>query len=146
MSKFLYTIGFAVMIIFTGCAKEGAVKYEGNSYKKIKHVMEGRVINTRDAYIADTGTGATIGTIIGAIAGSTIGRGKGSTLASLGGAIIGGVAGSEANEKNAQELTVVLDRGETIVVISVGTSLKEGDRVKIIKDDNEAASVYKIEE
>ena len=63
----------------------------------------------------------------------------------LGGSILGGVAGSEVNEKNAQELTVILDTNETIVVISVGTSLKAGDRVGIVKDENEVASVYKIE-
>ncbi len=146
MSKVLYSLSFAVLLIFAGCAKEGAVRYEGDSYKSIKHIMEGEVLKTRDVYVADTGTGATIGTIIGAIAGSTVGSGKGRTLSSLGGAIIGGVAGSEVNTKNAQELTVRLDSNETIVAVSVGTSLNVGDRVRIVKDDNEVASVYKIEE
>lgn len=133
-----------LLFIFTGCARDGAVKYEGDSYKKIKQVLIGDVIQMRHVYIEDDGSGTVIGAITGAVLGSTIGKGNGKTLSVLGGTILGGMAGKEVNEKNAQELTVSLNSGKEIVVISKGTDLIVGNRVRIIKDDNEVAAVHKI--
>lgn len=144
MKKSISILSIVLLFIFTGCANDGAVRYDGKSYKSIKQVLMGDVIEMRNVYIQDDGSGKILGAIIGAVLGSTIGDGKGQTLSVLGGTILGGMAGDKINEKNAQELTVALENGEVIVAISKGTSLQVGDSVRIIKDDNEVAAVHKI--
>lgn len=144
MNKFFSIISIALLLVFAGCANDGAVRYEGKSYKEIKQVLVGDVIEMRNVYVEDDGSGKILGAIIGAVLGSTVGKGDGKTLAVLGGAIIGGAAGDKVNEKNAQELTVNLDNGDVIVVISKGTTLLVGDRVRIIKDGNEVAAVKRV--
>jgi len=144
MKKIISIFSLSLLFIFTGCARDGAVKYEGKSYKKIKQVIVGDVIEMRNVYVEDDGSGKIIGAIIGGVLGTTMGKGDGTTLTVLGGTILGGMAGDKINEKNAQELTVSLNTGEVIVVISKGTELIVGDTVRIIKDDNEVAAVHKV--
>lgn len=131
-------------LILTACSNKGTISYDNEGYKQIKEVIEGKVIEARNVYIKDDGTGKIIGAIAGTVLGSTIGKGDGSTLAALGGAILGGVVGNEANKSNAQELTVTLDNKKNIVIISKETQIKVGDKIRIIKVDNEIQSVYKI--
>jgi len=141
----LSTLGLAfTLILFTACSNKSGVAYDYEGYKQIKEVIEGKVIEVRNVYIKDDGTGKIIGAIAGTVLGSTIGKGDGSTLAALGGAILGGVVGNEINKSNAQELTVTLDSKKTIVVISKETQIAVGDKIRIIKVDNEIQSVYKI--
>jgi outer membrane lipoprotein SlyB len=133
-----------LLFVFTGCSQRNSVAYDAENANKINRVIVGKIINIRGVYIKDDGKGSTIGAIIGGIAGSTIGKGDGSTLAGLGGAILGGVIGSKINKNNAQELTVSLQNGETIVVLSKGTHLQVGDSVRIVKVNDNVSTVYKI--
>lgn len=144
MKKFMSIFTLTLIILFTGCANDGAVRYEGKNYREIKQVSVGDIIEMRNVYVEDDGSGKVLGAIIGGVLGSTIGKGDGKTLAVLGGAILGGVAGDKINEKNAQELTVDLDNGEIIVVISKGTTFVVGERVRIIKDGNRVAAVKRV--
>lgn len=144
MKKMTSTISLVLVFLFTGCSKDNLVAYDTQNYKKIKQVTSGKIINLRDVYIKDDGKGAVIGSVVGAVIGSTIGKGNGSTLAGVGGAILGGVIGNKINETNAQELTVLLDDGKKVVVLSKGTALKVGNKVNIISVDNEVSTVYQI--
>lgn len=144
MKKMISTISLVLVFLFTGCAKDNLVAYDAQNYKKIKQVTSGKIINLRAVYIKDDGKGAVIGSVVGAVIGSTIGKGNGSTLAGVGGAILGGVIGNKINETNAQELTVLLDDGKKVVVLSKGTALKVGNKVNIISVDNEVSTVYQI--
>lgn len=145
MKKTISILIFVFALLFTGCAdKNNSVAYDAKGYNKIKQASIGQIISLRNVYIKDNGTGSFIGATIGAVLGSTVGRGAGSTLASLGGGILGAVVGNEANKTNSQELTVTLDDGRTIVVLSKGTHLQVGDRVRIVTSGNEVSSVHKL--
>ena len=145
MRKVVFLISFLLTVVFTGCVRDGAVPYEGKDYSTIKHILTGEVINVRKIYIKDDGTGTALGAVIGTVLGSTIGRGDGSTLGTVGGAVLGGMAGNKINEVDAQELTVKLEKGETVVVVSKGTQFQTGDKIRIVTTNNEVSSVYKID-
>jgi len=144
MNKYILFIALLLVFIFTGCANNNSTRYDGRSYSQIKEILIGKVIETRDVTIDDTGTGTVVGGVVGGALGSTIGGGKGRTLSLVGGALAGAFAGSKLNEKNAQELTVTLNSGKTIVVVTKGTRISNGDRVKIVKDGNNVAAVHKL--
>jgi outer membrane lipoprotein SlyB len=77
------------------------------------------------------------GGIVGGAAASG-GRGVGGALAQAGGSVVGAVAGQAVEEaatrKRAQEVTVHLDDGRTVVVTqdSDGGLFRDGDRVRIL--------------
>jgi len=134
-----------VTLLFSGCASSNGPEYDGSTYQEIKKFETGRVEGVRHVVISDNGAGTFIGALTGAIIGSTMGQGNGSTLASLAGGLGGAYVGSEINKANAQELSVKLDNGEHIVVISKGKEFEVGDRVKIIKNGNRVDQVYKLD-
>lgn len=134
-----------LFLLFAGCANNNKVAYESNNASKINSVLEGKIIKSRSVYIKDSGTGTTVGAVIGGVLGSTIGEGDGSTLAALGGGILGAIVGSKINESNAQELTVKLVNNEIVVVISKETTFQVGDNIRIVKNDNDISNVYKID-
>jgi len=144
MNKFLTLISIVVLLIFTGCANSGTPTYSGKDYSQIKEILVGDIIEVRYVAIEGEGLGTVLGAVIGGVLGSTMGRGTGKTLTTLGGAVVGGVAGKELNKKEAQELVVTLDSGKDIVVISKGTHFAVGERVRIIKNGNEVASVKRV--
>lgn len=138
-------IGLGFILVITGCANSnGTTKYDGNSYNQIKEILIGEVIDVRAVTVADSGGGKILGAIVGGVLGSTMGGGSGTRLTTTAGALAGGAAGNAANSKAAQELTVTLDSGKTIVVVSKGTEISVGDKVRIIKDGNKVASVRKL--
>ncbi|ADV46263.1 glycine zipper 2TM domain-containing protein [Nitratifractor salsuginis] len=112
---------------------------------------------TQQAYTAKTGTvksvryvvvedqspvGTLLGAVTGAALGSTIGRGKGRTLAAVAGGVAGAYVGKEMIDKaNAQELTIHLDNGRTIVVVRKGTNFYPGERVKVLYNGNSVGNV-----
>ena len=80
-----------------------------------------------------------VGAAIGGVAGSNIGGGRGSIVGAIVGAVIGGMAGSAAEEnltkKNALEITVRLDNGQTVAVVQeMGDVFHPGQRVRVLSD------------
>lgn len=132
-------------LLYTGCAHQQGPEYDGRSYNQMKQVREGEVVAHRYVVVQDDGSGRFLGALIGAVLGSTMGGGEGRRLTLVGGAILGGVVGNEAGKANAEELTVALDNGRTVVVVVKGNNaFLVGDRVRIIKDGNTVASVQRI--
>ena len=121
MLKVLSLILAAAMLLLGGCASRGEAEYSGNTYREIKQFVIGTVEDVKPVQISDNGTGVFIGALVGAVLGSTVGRGSGKTLATLGGGLGGAYVGSEVNKANAEELTVHLDNGQDIVVVSKGS-------------------------
>ena len=143
IKKIVLGLGVSLML-FTGCATNSGPEYDARSYKQIKKVDTGVVIQSRPVTIKDDGSGKFLGAVIGAVLGSTVGSNSGKTLAVLGGGLVGGYAGNEIGKSNALELTVELDNGETVVVVAKHNDIVAGDRVRIIKDGNKASQVYRI--
>jgi outer membrane lipoprotein SlyB len=132
------------LVAFSGCATNNGPEYDGNSYNQIKRYEIGTVTSSRFVVIKDNGTGTFLGALIGAVLGSTVGRASGTTLAMLGGGLAGSYAGKEIGKANALELSVHLDSGDNIVVVTKGKDIRVGDRVKIIKEGNKVEQVYKV--
>ena len=133
-----------VMLLLSGCASNTGPEYDANSYSQIKRIQTGVVLNSRLVTIKDDGSGKFIGAIVGAVLGSTVGSNTGTRLATVGGGLLGGLAGGEIGKANASELTIDLDTGETVVVVAKVVDIVAGDRVRVIKDGNKAATVDRI--
>ncbi len=137
---------FIGILLLNGCSSNSEPQYDGSSYEKIKSFDFGRVIASRGVVVSDDGSGAFFGSLIGAILGSTIGSNTGSVLMSLGGGIAGRAAGKEVAKADANELTVELTNGETIIIVVKDETIKVGDKIRIIKEGNKVAQIDKIEE
>ncbi len=146
MKKFITLISLVLMFIFVGCANDGALRYDGRDYNQIKQVLIGDIIEIRNVVVKGNESGTVLGAVLGGVLGTTMGGGDGKTLAAVGGAVAGGVLGKQLSESAAQELTLSLVDGRMIVVISKGTALNVGDRVRVIKDGNKVASVKRVEQ
>lgn len=143
--KQLGALSIAAMMVLGGCATNEGPEYDGNAYSQIKRYDIGVVVAERPVVVKDDGTGTFLGALIGAVLGSTLGGGDGRTLMALGGGLAGGYAGKEVGKSNAEELTVDLDNGGTVVIVVKGDDTYQvDDRIKIIKDGNKVASVQKL--
>jgi len=139
--KILISTLSVTALLISGCANANQPTYNASSYNQIKKIKYGVVQSTRLVTIKDGGGGTLLGGIVGGVLGSLIGRGKGRVLATLGGGLAGAYAGNKINEANAEELTLKLDSGEDVVVVTKGINYSRGDRVEIITDGNKVASV-----
>ena len=142
--KFLISLSVVSLLLFSGCVTNQGPSYDGRSYKKIKRYEIGTVIESRPVVINDDGSGKFVGTVIGAVLGSLIGSNKGKVLAILGGGLGGHYVGSELGKANGEELSVELDNGEEIVIVLKGNRFIAGDRIKIIRDNDEVAEVERL--
>jgi outer membrane lipoprotein SlyB len=138
--KLLYIMSI-IILVFTSCATNTGPEYSASSYNEIKTIKYGVILDERGVVIKDNGLGTFLGAISGAVLGSLVGSASGKTLATLGGGLAGMYVGDKAGEANAEELTVKLDDGESVVVVAKGDNYKVGDRVKIITDGNRVAAV-----
>ncbi len=141
MKKLYFTLFLGIFLIFSGCAQPGLEEVDSSSTNYIAHYETGTIISIKNVAIKDSGTGTFLGGLIGAVLGSTIGRGRGSVLASLGGGLAGAYVGNQVGKANAQELTIDLDNGENIVVITKGLKHFTGEHVRIVKRGSRIISV-----
>jgi outer membrane lipoprotein SlyB len=144
MKRYMYAglVSLLGSFLFIGCATQGAQEFDANSVNYELNYQTGTVEHIRLVAIKDNGTGSFVGAITGAILGSMIGHGRGSTLAALGGGLGGAYVGKEVAKANAQELSVVLDNGRSVVVIAKGERFRVGQRVRIVK---KGGRVYSVE-
>lgn len=130
-----------LMVGFTGCATGNLEKIPRASVGSTQTVEYGTVVAVRHVHIEgeSTNVGWSGGAIMGGAIGSTVGNGTGRTLATAGGAVAGGVIGSkiekELTAKLAQEVTIELDDGGTVVVVQEVSDpeFTYGDRVSLLE-------------
>ncbi len=112
----------------------------------LQTVDTGMVIGVRDVTIEGQKSqlGMYGGGLIGGAAGSGVGNGVGKSLATatsaVGGAIVGQAVEEAATRKRAQEITIRMDDGRTVVVTQEvqGGLYQDGDRVRVIHANGEA--------
>lgn len=110
----------------------------------------GTVVSIREVTIDGEATllGQSTGAILGGGIGQTIGQGDGRVLASAGsaavGAIVGGMVEKELSKKKAQQITISLDDGHTVVVVQEldDVGFREGDRVNVMESMGGDARVH----
>ena len=131
-----------VSLILTACAssRSGDV-YTREQARREMSVRLGVVESVREVQMEGTHTGAgtLAGAGIGGVAGSTLGNGRGSVVGAIVGAVAGGLAGSaiedKVTRKNALEITVRLDNGQTIAVVQeMGEVFHPGERVRVLNN------------
>ncbi len=127
-------------LCFTGCAssRSGQV-YSRDQARQVQTVETGTVESVREVMIEGTKTpiGGAAGAVTGGVLGSTVGSGSGRRVATVIGALAGAAAGAVAEEgitrKQALEIVVRKDSGQTIVVVQeADVAILAGDRVRII--------------
>lgn len=136
----LYASLAAITLLSVGCARSlSGDTYTREEAQRAIHIRHGVVKEVRVVKLEGTHSqvGTASGAVIGGVAGSTVGQGKGSIIGAVVGAVAGGLAGSAAEEqitkKDALEITVKLDNGETVAVVQEAGSetFARGDRVRI---------------
>jgi outer membrane lipoprotein SlyB len=112
----------------------------------LQRVDTGMVTSVREVNIEGQRTqlGMYGGGIVGGAAASGIGHGVGQAIATAGGAVGGAIVGQATEEavtrKRAQEITVRMDDGSTVVITQQVESglFQDGDRVRILNGGGEA--------
>lgn len=128
-------------LALAGCtsSKSGSV-YTRDQARQEMTVRMGVVESVRAVTLegSDSGVGNLAGAAVGGIAGSNVGQGKGQIVGAILGAVAGGVAGHALEEgttrKQATEITVRLDNGQTIAVVQEGdpAEFRNGERVRVL--------------
>jgi outer membrane lipoprotein SlyB len=130
-----------------GCTMPSSRRIVRSSQANVmQRVNVGVVTSVREVNIEGTRgqIGMYGGGLVGGAAASGIGRGVGSAIASAGGAVAGAIAGQAVEEaatrKRAQEISIRLDDGSSVVVTQEVTSgiFQDGDRVRILNGNGEA--------
>ncbi|WP_292658111.1 glycine zipper 2TM domain-containing protein [Nitratifractor sp.] len=136
-------ISAAVAAGLSGCA--GLYSLPTVSQTATTQVMRaetGTVQSIRYVAVQDNSpVGTLLGAVAGAALGSTIGKGKGRILSSVAGGLAGTYVGNEVSKANAQELTIRLKNGRTIVVVRKGTQFYPGERVRVLYNGNQVGNV-----
>ena len=130
-------------LILSGCADSlynGPTVSQADAQKLLTY-QTGTVIAVKGVIVKDNGGGTLLGAVTGAVLGNMIGGGTGKKLATLSGGLVGAYAGSQAGAANAQELTVKLDNGNSVVVVAKGVRFGVGSRVKIVTNHGKVVSV-----
>ncbi len=142
LNGILWATGTVVLSVIYGCSSTGGYEtVPRTSAGTTQTLDQGTVVATRDVKIEGESSqlGLYGGGIMGSAVGSTVGRGDGQILASAGGAVAGAVVGKQVEKamtsKIAQEITIEMDDGHTIVVVQ---ELQEprfstGDRVSVLE-------------
>jgi len=129
------------MFLFSGCSTNSEPQYDD-----IRRSQVGVVVNIQGLIVKDSGIGRQIGATLGGLLGSFVGEDKVTTaLAVLGGSLAGGYAGAQMGKADANELTINLDEGDSVMVISKDLDIVVGDRVEVIRDGDNTAQVNKID-
>ncbi len=137
----LIFVSIAGLLLFSGCASNNYSKVPSTAAGVAHSVNTGTVVDTRKVNIEgqSTARGTVTGGIAGREIGRTIGRGDGSLIAGAGGAIIGAAVGHKVEKalssKIAQEVTVELDDGGTVVIVQEleDPEFIVGDRVAVLE-------------
>ena len=151
----VYMTFLAAMMLLSSCASQTGSSYTSGQTRQASEVYMGTITHLEPAYIDNnpTGVGTLGGAVVGGVVGSAVGSPKwsyaGRALMTLGGAVIGALAGTGAekalNSKDALEITVNLDNGQTLSVVQeLGDeerSFVVGDRVRVLRGSGDSARV-----
>ena len=146
MSKsFLSAVILGSALMLGGCANTMvAPTISQSDAERVLSYQTGTVTSVRGVIVKDNGTGTLLGAVTGAVLGHMVGGGKGKKLATLGGGLLGAYAGSQAGAANAQELSVKLDNGGSVVVVAKGVRFYPGSRVRIVSNHGKVVNVEPI--
>lgn len=137
----------ALPLALAGCAtgsRSGEV-YSPEQARQEMTVRMGVVESVREVQMegSRSGVGGLAGGVVGGVAGSSVGGGKGQIVGAVLGAVAGGLAGNAIEQgtsrRQAMEITVRLDNGQTIAIVQEGDPMlfRHGDRVRVLSGHGE---------
>jgi len=142
----------AFMSLLAACTTPSSGKvYSRTDARTAWSVTEGRVADVKPVQIEGERSflGTAGGGYVGYELGRVVGDGRGRDLAGAVGAVAGAVAGQAAEERitrqDAFQITVDLDRGETVAIVQAAdVSFAPGERVKVRRRGDGAARDSKL--
>lgn len=136
------TIMTLLALLTAGCvgSRSGKV-YTRDQARQVHKLKMGVVTHVEHVLIEGerSGTGAAVGGIAGGVLGSTVSSHNdsqkiGAVVGALAGAAVGAMTEKKVTERQALELTVQLDNGETIVVVQEADEMfAVGERVRVVQ-------------
>ncbi|MSU22937.1 MAG: hypothetical protein EXS32_03845 [Opitutus sp.] len=149
--KFNGAIAVAALLVGGGClnSRSSLPVYDSNQIGTVIKSQSGEILSVRDVVIkaSSTQAGSTgMGSRIGAAAGRSAIYGGPSAAVGAAGAVIGeavgAVAGARVDDKKGEEITILVEGGQTVTVVQErGSSpLAPGERVRIIT--SASSSIY----
>jgi outer membrane lipoprotein SlyB len=140
----ILTLSAAALIGLSGCAPYGAPVVSEGATNQVLTYDTGTIRSVRYV-VVESQTQSAVGTLLGAAAGAAlghmVGKGTGRDLATIGGGLAGAYVGNQASKANASELTIRTDKGRTVVIVVKGTGYYPGERVRIVRNGAQVASV-----
>lgn len=131
----------SLFLLACASSNSGSV-YSRDEARKVQTMKTGVVENVRPVKLEGTRSqiGTAAGAAVGGIAGSSVGEGRGEAVGAVVGAVVGGIAGSALEElvtrKDALEITIQLDHGDTVVIIQEADEIfHAGDKVRLIENN-----------
>jgi len=153
MSKIVSgALALAALSLLCACATPSSGKVFSRSEARTAWTaVEGRVSDIKPVQIEGDKSvlGTAGGGYVGYELGRTLGSGGGRDLAGAVGAVAGAAVGQTVEERatrqNALQITIDLDRGETIAVVQAAdVGFAPGERVKVLRRGDGAARVAKL--
>jgi len=142
----------ATLSLLCACATPSSGQiYSRNEARTAWTVVQGRVSDVKPVQIEGNKSvlGTAGGGYVGYELGRTLGSGHGSDLAGAVGAVAGAATGQVVEERvtrqNGLQITIDLDRGESIAVVQAAdVAFAPGERVKVLRRGDGAARVAKL--
>lgn len=112
-----------------GCAAQtSGSNFTRNETGQMQTVQQGVVQGTRVVTVQGSGPN-----VAGAAAGAAVGSSVGGPVSTVGGAVAGSAVQGAASTRNALEITILLDNGQTVAVVQEGPldAFRPGDKVNV---------------
>ena len=149
--KALLIIALALGLALPGCASRGGKTYNDGDVRRVQSVEYGTVLDVTEVMVAEDPSvvGPLLGGLGGGLVGSLFGAGTGRTLMILGGSAIGAIAGGATEyavrRYKANQITMEMENGGTLVVVQGNDEFfVKGDRVRVIQLGDGHARVQHI--
>ena len=131
----------SALVVAAGCVQSGGrTVYSPSQINQAMRVELGTVVGVRSVMIEGQANsiGMWGGGAMGAAASSGVGSGTTGAMASAAGGIAGAIVGEQVQKavtaQNGYEITVVLDNGDTLVIVQEEDrgGFMDGDRVRVM--------------
>lgn len=145
-------LALVILSLLCACATPSSGQiYSRNEARTAWTVVQGRVSDVKPVQIEGNKSvlGTAGGGYVGYELGRTLGSGQGRDLAGAVGAVAGAATGQVVEERvtrqNGLQITIDLDRGESIAVVQAAdVAFAPGERVKVLRRGDGAARVAKL--
>ncbi len=141
--RLTYVLAGALLVAsFQGCASSSQPTVPRASAGKVQRLDAGTVVAVKEVRIDGEASylGISSGAILGSAVGQTVGGGNDARIISgavgaVAGAVVGQQVEKKLTEKRAQEVTISMDDGQTVVVVQEAreAGFVVGDRVNVME-------------